>query len=156
MRIEAGTDDTTQRRHDATTTTKRRGRRRGDDDEATTQNVATEMMPPKCPPRRGEARTTTASLPLPGARTVAAAPKSPAAPQPRCSARALTIAAAPGLAAATQVLTVCPPSRVSGGGAGDRGVRIASTGGEGGGLRMAVRITDHTTARRPALLVGWR
>lgn len=37
---------------------------------------------------------------------VAAAPKCPATPQPRCSARALTIAAAFGLAAANQVLTV--------------------------------------------------
>ena len=104
MRIEAGTDDTTQRRHDATTTrrrrrrsdedddaattTTRRGRRRGDDTagrrgndtECCHRNVATEMMPPKCPPRRGEAGTTTASLPLPGALTVAAAPKCPAAP----------------------------------------------------------------------------
>ena len=51
-------------------TTTRRGRRRGDDTagrrgddtECCHRNVATEMMPPKCPPRRGEAGTTTASL----------------------------------------------------------------------------------------------
>ena len=55
---------------DAATTTTRRGRRRGDDTagrrgddtECCHRNVATEMMPPKCPPRRGEAGTTTASL----------------------------------------------------------------------------------------------
>ena len=151
---------------DAATTTTRRGRRRGDDaagrrgddTECCHRNVATEMMPPRRCPRCPHSRFhfTMAQMPCsPPASLQCPGRHNRCSPRPRCSY--------PGSGSR-------PPSRVSGGGAGDRGVRIAagtddtttSTGGEGRevearmAVRIAVRITDDTIARRPALLVGQR